>query len=189
MKRAATERFKAQDEVQWRALDPCLGDPTATTSHPWHGGVELARTAEGCPRVVEVPHRGKVAQRPLQSAGAARGARASPSVPAETHLSCMVPCLDDALGRFGLTDRISAAKALRDGRRAACPAKDKARRPAHEARPRQLQMLIRRGELTAPEARNRRGVDIRRAGAVPAAGAGHRRPMNPRSDRVPNGPP
>ena len=33
-----------------------------------------------------------------------------------------------------LTDRISAAKALRDGRRAAYPAKDKARRPAQIAR-------------------------------------------------------
>ena len=44
--------------------------------------------------------------------------------------------------RSCLTDRISAAKALRDGRRAANSTKDKARRPAQIARLWQLQMLV-----------------------------------------------
>ena len=43
-----------------------------------------------------------------------------------------------------LTDRISAARALRGSRRAAFLAKDKARRLTQVARPRQLQMLVRR---------------------------------------------
>jgi hypothetical protein len=46
--------------------------------------------------------------------------------------------------RVHLTDRISAAKALRGRRRAANPTKDKARRRPQIARLWQLQMLVRR---------------------------------------------
>ena len=56
-----------------------------------------------------------------------------------------------SLGVCGLTDRSSAARALRGSRRAASQTKHKAQRLTPIARPRQLQMLVRRhsASLTA----------------------------------------
>jgi hypothetical protein len=51
-------------------------------------------------------------------------------------------CVSD-LNRFGVTGRISAAKALRGSRRAVLSIQDRARRLTPIARPRQLQMLVR----------------------------------------------